>query len=213
MVAAVPLTVVDHPLVADRVAHLRAATTASAEFRRLTAELSTFLAYEATRELATETGTVTTPLGLEAPARTLPQRVPLLVPILRAGLGLLDGVLAAVPSAEVGLVGLARDEETHEPMPYCVRLPADIEGTDAIVLDPMLATGGSMLWTLRLLQARGAGRLTAICLLAAPEGVSRVEAELPDVHIVTAALDDALDADAFIVPGLGDAGDRLFGRV
>ena len=208
-----PLTVVDHPLVADRVARLRATSTASAEFRRITAELSTFLAYEATRDIETVATTVITPLGLEAPARTLPRRAPLLVPILRAGLGLLDGVLAAIPSAEVGLVGLARDEETHQPTPYCIRFPADIEGTDAIVLDPMLATGGSMAWTLELLRERGAGRLTAICLLAAPEGVAHVESRVPDAHIVTAALDEGLNDDAFIVPGLGDAGDRLYGRV
>jgi uracil phosphoribosyltransferase len=209
----VPLTVVDHPLVTDRVARLRAESTASAEFRRLTVELSTFLAYEATRSLATVPGTVTTPLGLEAPTRTLPRRSPLLVPILRAGLGLLDGVLAAVPSAEVGLVGLARDEETHEPVPYCIRLPAETRGVDAIVLDPMLATGGSMAWTLRLLRERGVEGLTVISLIAAPEGVARVEADVPDVKVVTAALDDGLDEHAFIVPGLGDAGDRLFGRV
>ena len=208
-----PLTVVDHPLVADRVARLRATSTASAEFRRITADLSTFLAYEATRDIDTVATTVTTPLGLEAQARSLPRRAPLLVPILRAGLGLLDGVLAAIPSAEVGLVGLARDEETHQPAPYCIRFPADIDGTDAIVLDPMLATGGSMAWTLELLRERGAGRLTAICLLAAPEGVAHVESRVPDAHIVTAALDEGLNDDAFIVPGLGDAGDRLYGRV
>ena len=208
-----PLTVVDHPLVVDRVAHLRATTTASAEFRRVTAELSTFLAYEATRDLETIPGTVTTPLGLDAPTRTLPRRAPLLVPILRAGLGLLEGVLAAIPSAEVGMVGLARDEETHQPTPYCIRFPADIAGTDTIVLDPMLATGGSMVWTLNLLRERGARKLTAICLLAAPEGVAKVQAEVPEAHIVTAALDDGLNEHAFIVPGLGDAGDRLYGQV
>src|SRR3954470_15071572 len=207
------LTVVDHPLVSDRVARLRATDTASAEFRRLTAELSTFLAYEACRSLPTVTTAVRTPLDVDATARVLPERSPLLVPILRAGLGLLDGVLAAIPSAEVGLVGLARDEETHEPTPYCIRFPADIVGTDAIVLDPMLATGGSMAWTLKLLRERGARRLTAICLLAAPEGVARLEAEVPDAHIVTAALDDGLNEHAFIVPGLGDAGDRLYGQV
>ena len=207
------LTVVDHPLVADRVARLRATTTASAEFRRLTAELSTFLAYEATRDLETVEGTVLTPLGVEAPTRTLPERAPLLVPILRAGLSLLDGVLAAIPSAEVGLVGLARNEETHEPTPYCIRFPATIEGADAIVLDPMVATGGSMAFTLRLLRERGAAKLTAICLLAAPEGVARVEAEVPDARIITAALDPGLDDRAYIVPGLGDAGDRLYGQV
>jgi len=209
----VPLTVVDHPLVATRVARLRATATASAEFRRVTAELSTFLAYEATRDLATVETTVRTPLGIDAPARALPERHPLVVPILRAGLGLLDGVLAAIPSAEVGLIGLARDEDTHQPVPYCVRLPAGSEALDAVVLDPMLATGGSMVWTLQHLRERGAGRLTAICLLAAPEGVARVEAEVPDVRIVTAALDDGLNDTAFIVPGLGDAGDRLYGTV
>lgn len=208
-----PLTVVDHPLVADRVATLRATTTNSAEFRRVTAELSTFLAYEATRDLATVATTVTTPLGLEAKAHTLPRRSPLLVPILRAGLGLLDGVLAAIPSAEVGLVGLARDEETHQPVPYCIRFPAEIRGVHAIVLDPMLATGGSMAWTLELLRERGATRLSALSLLAAPEGVHHVQERVPDAHLVTAALDEGLDDDAFIVPGLGDAGDRLYGRV
>lgn len=206
------LTVVDHPLVSDRVARLRATHTASAEFRRLTAELSTFLAYEACRSLPTEDASVRTPLGVDAPARVLPERSPLLVPILRAGLGLLDGVLAAIPSAEVGLVGLARNEETHEPEPYCLRLPAELPPS-AFVLDPMLATGGSMVWTLHLLRERGVASLTAICLLAAPEGVARVQDELPDVDIVVAALDTHLNDQAFIVPGLGDAGDRLYGRV
>jgi uracil phosphoribosyltransferase len=206
------LTVVDHPLVSDRVARLRATDTASAEFRTLTAELSTFLAYEACRNLPTVTTTVRTPLDVDAPARTLPERSPLLVPILRAGLGLLDGVLAAIPSAEVGLVGLARNEETHQPEPYCLRLPAELP-TSAFVLDPMLATGGSMLWTLQLLRERGVSDLTAICLIAAPEGVTRVRDALPDVEIVVAALDTHLNANAFIVPGLGDAGDRLYGRV
>jgi uracil phosphoribosyltransferase len=206
------LTVVDHPLVTDRVARLRATTTASAEFRRITAELSTFLAYEATRDLETVDTTVRTPLDVDAPARTLPQRAPLLVPILRAGLGLLDGVIAAIPSAEVGLVGLARNEETHLAEPYCIRLPADLP-TSALVLDPMLATGGSMAWTCKLLKDRGIADVTAICLIAAPEGVAFVESEVPDVHIVTAALDTHLNDQAFIVPGLGDAGDRLYGRV
>jgi uracil phosphoribosyltransferase len=206
------LTVVDHPLVSDRVAGLRATDTASAEFRRLTADLSTFLAYEAARTLPTVATTVRTPLGVDAPAHRLSERSPLLVPILRAGLGLLDGVLAAIPSAEVGLVGLARNEETHLPEPYCLRLPATLPDT-AFVLDPMLATGGSMLWTCQLLRDRGVDRVVAICLLAAPEGVAAVEAALPEVDIVIAALDERLNDAAFIVPGLGDAGDRLYGRV
>jgi uracil phosphoribosyltransferase len=207
-----PLTVVDHPLVSDRVARLRAIDTASAEFRRVTAELSTFLAYEAARALPTTDVNVRTLLDVDAPSKVLGDHTPLLVPILRAGLGLLDGVLAAIPSAEVGLVGLARNEDTHQPEPYCLRLPAELPSS-AFVLDPMLATGGSLVFTLQLLRDRGIAHLTAICLIAAPEGIARVEREVPDAHIVVAAVDSHLDDRAFIVPGLGDAGDRLYGRV
>jgi uracil phosphoribosyltransferase len=207
-----PLHVVDHPLVSHRVAVLRDAATGSAEFRQVAGELAGFLAYEATRGLTTVDGSVLTPLGLAAPTATLPERRPLLVPILRAGLALLDGVLAAVPTAEVGLVGLARDEVTHQPTPYCVRLPAERSSDEALVLDPMLATGGSMAYTCGLLAEAGYSRLTAIVLIAAPEGVAAVEAAMPDVSIVTAALDPGLNEHAFIVPGLGDAGDRLYGR-
>lgn len=208
-----PLHVVDHPLVAHRVAVLRDARTGSAEFRRVSGELAGFLVYEATRSLPMRAGSVATPLGLDAPTTTLVDHQPLLVPILRAGLALLDGALAAVPTAEVGLVGLARDEATHEPTPYCVRLPAEMEATFALVLDPMLATGGSLAWTCEMLAARGAGRVGAVCLLAAPEGVAAMADRCPDVDIVVAALDPGLDERAFIVPGLGDAGDRLYGRV
>lgn len=206
------LMVIDHPLVAHRVAVLRDQTTGSAEFRRVAGELSSFLAYEATRDLPIVDGSVTTPLDLPAPTRNLPERRPLLVPILRAGLALLEGVLAAVPTAEVGLVGLARDEETKLPTPYCVRLPADPAGDEALILDPMLATGGSMAYTCGLLKEAGYRKLTCLVLIAAPEGVAAVEAACPDATIVTAALDEGLDERAFIVPGLGDAGDRLYGR-
>lgn len=208
-----PLQVVDHPLVAHRVAVLRDVRTGSAEFRRVSGELAGFLVYEATRALPTEAGTVATPLGIDAPTRTLGDHQPLLVPILRAGLALLEGALVAVPTAEVGLVGLARDEGTKEPTPYCVRLPAELAGTTALVLDPMLATGGSLAWTCELLAARGARRVAAVCLIAAPEGVARMAERCPEVDIVVAALDPGLDGRAFIVPGLGDAGDRLYGRV
>ena len=208
-----PLHVVDHPLVAHRVAVLRDVGTGSAEFRRVSGELAGFLVYEATRDLPTEEGRVATPLGTEAPTLTLPDHTPLLVPILRAGLALLEGALVAVPTAEVGLVGLARDEVTKEPVPYCVRLPAELAGTSALVLDPMLATGGSLAWTCELLAARGAARVAAVCLIAAPEGVALLAERCPDVDIVVAALDPGLDERAFIVPGLGDAGDRLYGRV
>jgi uracil phosphoribosyltransferase len=208
-----PLRVVDHPLVAHRVAVLRDSDTGSAEFRRVSGELAGFLVYEATRSLPTETGTVPTPLGTSAPTETLRDHQPLLVPILRAGLALLDGALVAVPTAEVGLVGLARDEETKAPTPYCVRLPAELAGTTAIVLDPMLATGGSLAWTCELLAEKGAATVLAVCLIAAPEGVALMADRCPDVDIVVAALDPGLDHRAFIVPGLGDAGDRLYGRV
>ncbi|CAA9226204.1 MAG: Uracil phosphoribosyltransferase [uncultured Acidimicrobiales bacterium] len=207
------LHVVDHPLVAHRVAVLRDATTGSAEFRRVSGELAGFLVYEATRWLPTRPGSVVTPLGLEAATSTLVDHQPLLVPILRAGLALLEGALTAVPTAEVGLVGLSRDEDTKQPTPYCVRLPADIASTTAIVLDPMLATGGSLAWTCELLAERGAARVAAVCLLAAPQGVELMASRCPDVDIVVAALDPDLDDRAFIVPGLGDAGDRLYGRV
>lgn len=208
-----PLHVVDHPLVAHRVAILRDVTTGSAEFRRVSGELAGFLVYEATRSLPTTTGAVETPLGVTAPTRTLGDHQPVLVPILRAGLALLEGALVAVPTAEVGLVGLARDEETKTPTPYCVRLPDELAGTTAIVLDPMLATGGSLAWTCELLAARGARDIAAVCLIAAPEGVELMARRCPEVGIVVAALDPGLDERAFIAPGLGDAGDRLYGRV
>ena len=205
------LTLVDHPLVAHRVIQLRDRGTDPTTFRRLTSELSTFLAYEATRDLPTEDAEVPTPLGVGAAGRRLAPPSPLLLPILRAGLGLLDGVLTAVPSAEVGLVGLRRDERTFVPSMYCEKLPDDLAGRDAIVLDPMLATGGSMAAACQLLEARRVARITALCLIAAPEGVRRVTDAHPDVRIVTAAVDPGLNEHAFIVPGLGDAGDRLYG--
>jgi uracil phosphoribosyltransferase len=205
------LTVVEHPLVAHRVAQLRHVATSPEAFRRLAGELATFLIYEAGRHLSTVDVMVPTPLGVSAPGRRLSEPGPLLLPILRAGLGLLDGVLAALPAAEVGLVGLRRDEVTFEPALYLDRLPAVLAGRSVIVLDPMLATGGSLHAVCKILRDRGAGRMAALCLIAAPAGVDRVLAEFPDVDIVTAALDPGLNDQAFIVPGLGDAGDRLFG--
>ena len=205
------LTVVRHPCVADRVARLRDEATDSATFRRLASELGTLLAYEAFRDVETVPVTVRTPMGLEAPGERLASPWPLLVPILRAGLGLLDGVLAALPAAEVGAVGFRRNEATFQPEQYFVKLPEELVGRDAVVLDPMLATGGSMAAACALLAARGVDRTTAICLIAAPEGVAAVEQAVPGVRIVTAALDDGLNEHAFIVPGLGDAGDRLYG--
>jgi uracil phosphoribosyltransferase len=206
-----PLTVIDHPLVADRVLTLRDHRTPSVDFRRVAREVASFLVYEATRDLPTEAAEVTTPLGLVATGERPSVPGPLVVPILRAGLGLLDGVLGALPDAEVGVIGLKRDEATHRPLAYLERLPDDLEGRHAYIVDPMLATGGSLATACGMLQARGAGPITALCLIAAPEGVERVHAQAPDARIFTAALDERLNEHAFIVPGLGDAGDRLYG--
>lgn len=204
------ITVIDHPLAAERLAILRDATTSNAEFRQALDGLGGMLVYEATRSLATVDGTVTTPLG-PAPSRSLAQ-VPLLVPVLRAGVGLVQPALRLIPQAEVGFVGLARDEETFNPKPYLAKLPANLAGRPILVLDPMLATGGSLEFTLQLLLERGAEQpLTVVCVLAAPEGIERMRATGIDMHLVTAAIDSHLNEHAFIVPGLGDAGDRQFG--
>src|SRR5262245_35174794 len=205
------LTVIDHPLVSDRLLTLRDRRTASVDFRRGAGEVASFLVYEATRALPTEPCEVTTPLGLVARGERPAMPGPLVVPILRAGLGLLDGVLAALPDAEVGVIGLKRDETTHRPLAYLERLPDELAGRHAYIVDPMLATGGSLATACEMLRARDAGPITALCLIAAPEGVARVEATDPTVQIFTAALDPKLNEHAFIVPGLGDAGDRLYG--
>lgn len=205
------VVVVDHPLVADRLALLRDPATLGADFRRLVREIAGYLTYEATRELPTESSSVETALGRAAPARRVSAPGPVVVPILRAGLGMLDGVLAALPNAEVGVIGLRRDELTFRPVVYAEKLRDNLTGRDAFVIDPMLATGGSLVAACDMLLGRGVRNVTALALLAAPEGVEHVEASCRGVTIYTAALDDGLDERAFIVPGLGDAGDRLFG--
>ena len=202
-------TVVDHPLAAEQLTVLRDETTDRATFRRAVDNLAAMLIYEATRDLAVETTQVTTPLGPAEGVR-LP-RLPVVVPVLRAGLGMADAAIRLLPEAEMSFVGLARDEETFEPKSYIAKLPARLDGRPVIILDPMLATGGSLEFTCRLAAERGAGRMTVVCVLAAPEGLKRMEATGFDLHIVTAAIDDHLNEHAYIVPGLGDAGDRLFG--
>ncbi len=205
------LTVVQHPIVADRVAQLRDPATGGADFRRLVREVAEYLTYEATRDLATESVTVRTGLGIDAACRRVTQPGPVVVPILRAGLGMLDGVLAALPNAEVGVIGLRRDEQSFRPVVYAEKLRDDLTDRDAFIIDPMLATGGSLVAACEMLHARGVTRVTALALLAAPEGVAHVREHVPSIAIYTAALDDGLNERAFIVPGLGDAGDRLFG--
>ncbi|MDY7100292.1 MAG: uracil phosphoribosyltransferase [Actinomycetota bacterium] len=205
-----PTTIVDHPLVAQRLAGIRDETTPRPEFRRLLDELSHLLVYEACRTLPTDDVTVTTPLA-PAPAKVVSQP-PLLVPVLRAGLGMLDGALKLVPESAVGFVGLKRDEETLQPDAYVTTVPEDLQGLGVIVLDPMLATGGSLIHTAKLLQAANCGPMTVVCVLAAPEGLEAFAAAgFADVHVVTAAVDERLNEVGFIVPGLGDAGDRQFG--
>ena len=209
--------VVDHPLIAHKLTTLRDETTEAPTFRRLTDELVTLLAYEATREVHVQPVVVRTPVG-EAQGVKLARPVPLVVPVLRAGIGMLDGMTRLLPMAEVGFVGLARDEESLVAATYANRLPAGLDGREVFVLDPMLATGGTLETVITMLAERGAASVTAVCLLAAPEGIERVAAAFPDdgplpVRVVTAALDDRLNERGYILPGLGDAGDRLFGEI
>jgi uracil phosphoribosyltransferase len=206
--------VVDHPLVAHKLTALRDQTTDSPTFRRLVDQLVTLLAYEATRDVRVESFDIVTPVSPTTGVRlSAPQ--PMVVPILRAGLGMLEGMMKLLPTAEVGFLGMMRDEETLEATTYAERLPENLAGRQCYVLDPMLATGGTLAAAIRFLTDRGADHITAICLLAAPEGCARLEEELQGldvpVTVVTAALDERLNDKGYIVPGLGDAGDRLYG--
>ena len=208
------LHVVNHPLVSHKLTVLRDQDTDSPTFRRLTDELVTLLAYEATREVRVSPLEITTPVS-PTTGVYLAQPKPMVVPILRAGLGMLDGMMRLLPTAEVGFLGMVRNEETLEASTYAERLPEDLSGRQCYVLDPMLATGGTLAAAIRFLTDRGADDITAICLLAAPEGVDNLEKALGDldvpVAVVTAALDEKLNDKGYIVPGLGDAGDRLYG--
>ncbi|AZH81588.1 uracil phosphoribosyltransferase [Plantibacter sp. VKM Ac-2885] len=206
--------VADHPLITHKLTVLRDKTTPSPVFRALTEELVTLLAYEATRGVTVEEITIQTPVT-ETVGVKISEPRPLVVPILRAGLGMLEGMVKLLPTAEVGFLGMVRNEETLEPTTYAERLPDDLSDRQCFVLDPMLATGGSLAAAIDFLFKRGAMHVTAICLLAAPEGLERLEAETAgkDVTIVLGALDEKLDENGYIVPGLGDAGDRLYGVV
>ncbi|MEH3136346.1 MAG: uracil phosphoribosyltransferase [Mycolicibacterium neoaurum] len=201
--------IVDHPLAAARLTALRDERTDNAAFRAALRDLTLMLVYEATREAATESIPVRTPLTETAGTRLA--NPPLLVPVLRAGLGMVDQAHALIPEAQVGFVGIARNEQTHQPTPYLASLPDDLRGRSVFVLDPMLATGGSMAHTLGLLRDRNADDITAICVVCAPEGIAALEQAAPGIRLITAAVDDGLNEIAYIVPGLGDAGDRQFG--
>jgi uracil phosphoribosyltransferase len=201
--------IVDHPLAAARLTTLRDEHTHSAGFRAALRDLTLMLVYEATRDAPRETVTVRTPLAETAGTRLA--KPPLLVPVLRAGLGMVDQAHALLPEARVGFVGVARDEETALPVPYLESLPDDLRSQPVMVLDPMLATGGSMTYTIGLLQRRGADDITALCVVVAPEGIAALEKAAPNVRLFTAAIDERLNDVAYILPGLGDAGDRQFG--
>ncbi|MDF4251575.1 MULTISPECIES: uracil phosphoribosyltransferase [unclassified Streptomyces] len=206
--------VVDHPLVAHKLTTLRDARTDSPTFRRLADELVTLLAYEATRDVRVEEVGITTPVT-DTTGVQLSRPRPLVVPIIRAGLGMLEGMVRLLPTAEVGFLGMIRDEETLQASTYANRMPDDLSGRQVYVLDPMLATGGTLVAAIQELIRRGADDVTALCLLAAPEGVAVMERDLAGtpVTVVTASIDERLNEQGFIVPGLGDAGDRMYGTV
>ncbi|WP_353474449.1 uracil phosphoribosyltransferase [Salipiger sp. H15] len=204
------LTVVDHPLVQHKLTLMREKDTSTASFRQLLREISLLLAYEVTRGLPVTTKQIETPLcAMDAP--TIEGKKLVLVSILRAGNGLLDGILELIPAARVGFVGLYRDEETLEPVQYYFKVPKNLEDRTVIAVDPMLATGNSSAAAIDLLKQAGAKNIIFLCLLASPEGVARMKEAHPDVPIITASLDEKLNDKGYIVPGLGDAGDRMFG--
>ncbi|ASN04063.1 uracil phosphoribosyltransferase [Virgibacillus necropolis] len=202
--------VLDHPLIQHKLTYIRDKNTGTKEFRELVDEVAMLMAFEITRDLPLLDKKIDTPV-METETKVLAGKKIGLIPILRAGLGMLDGMLKLIPAARVGHVGLYRDPKTLQPVEYYVKLPSDIEERELIVIDPMLATGGSACDAIQALKKRGAKQIRFMCLIAAPEGVEKLKEEHPDVDIYIAALDEKLDEDAYIIPGLGDAGDRLYG--
>ncbi len=208
--------IADHPLITHKLTVLRDERTDSPTFRRLTEEIVTLLAYEATREVKVESVNVKTPVAM-AQGLHLAKPKPVVVPILRAGLGMLEGMSRLIPTAEIGFLGMVRDEKTLQATTYANRLPEDLTGRQCYILDPMLATGGTLVAAIEFLLAKGATDITAICILAAPEGIAVLEKAFANskvaIKLVTGALDEKLNEHGYIVPGLGDAGDRLYGVV
>lgn len=204
------LHLIDHPMIQHKLTIMRKKETGSKDFRQLLKEIAMFMGYELTRDIALTDVEIETPI-CRMTAKKVSGRKLAIVPILRAGMGMVDGLLSLLPVAKVGHIGLYRDEETHKPVEYFCKLPEDIQERLVIVTDPMLATGGSACDALSMLKKHGCANIRLMCLVAAPEGVAKVQAEHPDVDIYVAAVDDHLNGDAYIVPGLGDAGDRIFG--
>ena len=204
------VVIMDHPLVAHKLTIMRDKNTSVKDFRELVSEIGMLITYEATRDLPMTTKHIETPI-CEMDAPTLAGRKFVVVPILRAGLGLVDGVLRMVPAARVGHIGMYRDEETLEPHPYFCKMPKDVAERDVLIVDPMLATGGSSIAAIQLLKDKGCKSIRLLCIIAAPEGVKAMQEAHPDVDIYIGALDQKLNDHGYIVPGLGDAGDRIFG--
>lgn len=204
------VVICDHPLIQHKLTYIRDSETNTRDFRDLVDEVATLMAYEITRDVPLEPIEVITPVT-KAECKVISGRMLGLIPILRAGLGMVDGVLKLLPAAKVGHVGLYRDPETLKPVEYYVKLPTDVTERELIVIDPMLATGGSASAAITLLKQRGCTQIKLMCLIAAPEGIAAVQGEHPDVDIYVAAVDSHLNEHGYIVPGLGDAGDRLFG--
>ncbi|GAB6169218.1 uracil phosphoribosyltransferase [Clostridium carnis] len=204
------VTQIDHPLILHKLAFIRNKETGSKDFRELVEEVSMLMAYEVTRDLSTEEVEIETPI-CKTKCKMLAGKKMAIVPILRAGLGMVDGMLKLIPAAKVGHVGLYRDEETLQPVEYFCKLPQDIAERDVIVVDPMLATGGSAADAIQMLKKRGAKNLRLMCLISSPEGIEFVQKAHPDVDIYVGGIDEKLNENGYIVPGLGDAGDRLFG--
>ncbi len=204
------VTVIDHPLVQHKLSYLRDTETGSKEFRELVSELAMLLTYEATRDLPLEETTVHTPVA-DAKCYVLAGKKLGIVPILRAGLGMVEGMMSLVPAAKVGHIGMYRDPNTLQPVDYYCKLPADASERDMLIVDPMLATGGSAVEGINVVKRAGCKNIKLVCLIAAPEGIEVVQKAHPDVDIFVASIDECLNDHGYIVPGLGDAGDRLFG--
>lgn len=204
------LHVVDHPLIQHKLTIMRSVDTGSKDFRQLLEEISLLMGYEITRDFPLEETEIETPIA-KMKAKTISGKKVAIVPILRAGLGMVDGLVSLIPVAKIGHIGLYRDETTHTPVVYYCKLPFDIDSRIVILCDPMLATGGSSSDAIQMLKDKGCKYIRLMCLVAAPEGIKKVQEDHPDVDIYTAAVDDHLNENAYIVPGLGDAGDRIFG--